>query len=94
MHSADLPRVTLLGARLRQTLDVVAIALLVATEGPARVRELLTLGVPFDVDAAGAFLLALEAAHRRTRVANGCHQRAQVGAQCRQRQATQAIVGP
>lgn len=46
-----------------------AIALLVATEGPARVRELLTLGVPFDVDAAGAFLLALEAAHGRTRVA-------------------------
>ncbi|MEY4376562.1 MAG: hypothetical protein RJB26_1112 [Pseudomonadota bacterium] len=46
-----------------------AVALLVATEGPARVRELLTLGVPFDVDAAGAFLLALEAAHGRTRVA-------------------------
>ncbi len=46
-----------------------AIALLVANEGPARVRELLTLGVPFDVDAAGAFLLALEAAHGRTRVA-------------------------
>ena len=46
-----------------------AIALLVATEGPARVRELLTLGVPFDLDAAGAFLLALEAAHGRTRVA-------------------------
>lgn len=46
-----------------------AIALLVATEGPARVRELLTLGVPFDVDASGAFLLALEAAHGRTRVA-------------------------
>jgi len=45
------------------------IALLVANEGPARVRELLTLGVPFDVDAAGAFLLALEAAHGRTRVA-------------------------
>ena len=46
-----------------------AIALLVANEGPARVRELLTLGVPFDVDDSGAFLLALEAAHGRTRVA-------------------------
>ena len=42
MHSADLPRVTLPGARLRQTLDVVAIALLVASSGLAWMQSSLT----------------------------------------------------
>lgn len=46
-----------------------AVAGLVAAEGPARVRELLALGVPFDLDAAGRFVLSLEAAHGRARVA-------------------------
>ncbi len=46
-----------------------AVALAVAREGPARIRELLDLGVPFDRDATGAFRLSLEAAHGQPRVA-------------------------
>ncbi len=45
------------------------IALMLATEGPGRVRDLLGLGVPFDLDANGEFVLGLEAAHTRPRVA-------------------------
>ena len=36
-------------------------------EGPERVRELITLGVPFDTEA-GAFVATREAAHSRSRV--------------------------
>jgi L-aspartate oxidase len=46
-----------------------AIAALVAEDGPARVRDLLELGVPFDRSADGALSLSLEAAHSRPRVA-------------------------
>jgi L-aspartate oxidase len=46
-----------------------AVALLIATEGPERVRDLLALGVPFDRSADGALSLSLEAAHSRPRVA-------------------------
>jgi len=46
-----------------------AVALLIAREGPARVRDLLTLGVPFDRSPEGALSLSLEAAHSRPRVA-------------------------
>lgn len=45
------------------------IARLIAEEGPARVRDLLTLGVPFDKTEDGALALSLEAAHSRPRVA-------------------------
>ena len=45
------------------------IAMMLATEGPDRVRDLLGLGVPFDLDADGEFVLGLEAAHGRARVA-------------------------
>lgn len=48
--------------------DPVAAALL-AQEGPARVRDLIALGVPFDRTAEGALALSLEAAHSRPRVA-------------------------
>lgn len=42
-------------------------------EGPQRVEEMLTLGVPFDMDAAGRPLLGLEGGHGRRRIvhANG-----------------------
>ena len=46
-----------------------AIADILASEGPSRVRDLLDLGVPFDRDMDGEFLLGLEAAHSRPRVA-------------------------
>ena len=46
-----------------------AIADILAKEGPGRVRDLLDLGVPFDRDMEGNFLLGLEAAHSRPRVA-------------------------
>jgi L-aspartate oxidase len=46
-----------------------AIALLLAEEAPARVRDLAALGVPFDRDASGEFSLSREAAHSRARVA-------------------------
>jgi L-aspartate oxidase len=45
------------------------IAMLIATEGPARVRDLIALGVPFDRTPDGALALSLEAAHSRARVA-------------------------
>ena len=37
-------------------------------EGPARIRELIALGVAFDRDAAGGFLKGLEAAHSYPRI--------------------------
>ena len=45
------------------------VARLIARDGPARVRDLLALGVPFDKSADGALSLSLEAAHSRPRVA-------------------------
>lgn len=45
------------------------IARLIAEDGPARVRDLLALGVPFDRTPEGALALSLEAAHSRPRVA-------------------------
>ena len=45
------------------------IARLIAEEGPARVRDLLELGVPFDRTPDGALALSLEAAHSHPRVA-------------------------
>lgn len=45
------------------------VARLIAEEGPARVRDLLELGVPFDRSADGALSLSLEAAHSFPRVA-------------------------
>ncbi|KCZ90830.1 L-aspartate oxidase [Hyphomonas johnsonii] len=45
------------------------IARLIAEEGPARVRDLVQLGVPFDRTPDGALALSLEAAHSRPRVA-------------------------
>lgn len=46
-----------------------AIARLIAEEGPARVRDLIELGVPFDRTPDGKLALSLEAAHSRPRVA-------------------------
>lgn len=48
--------------------DPAAVALL-TTEGPAAVRALAALGAPFDRQADGGFVLSLEAAHARARVA-------------------------
>jgi L-aspartate oxidase len=45
------------------------IAQLIAEDGPARIRDLLALGVPFDRSPDGALMLSLEAAHSRPRVA-------------------------
>ncbi|MFZ4071248.1 MAG: L-aspartate oxidase [Caulobacterales bacterium] len=45
------------------------IARLIAEAGPACVRELIGLGVPFDRSADGSLSLSLEAAHSRARVA-------------------------
>ncbi|MEZ5952786.1 MAG: L-aspartate oxidase [Hyphomonas sp.] len=45
------------------------VARLIAEEGPARVRDLLALGVPFDRTPDGALALSLEAAHSHPRVA-------------------------
>ncbi|MEL7129696.1 MAG: L-aspartate oxidase, partial [Pseudomonadota bacterium] len=45
------------------------VARLIAEHGPARVRDLLTLGVPFDRTPEGALALSLEAAHSIPRVA-------------------------
>src|SRR5690606_37381531 len=42
---------------------------LLTAEGPARVAELAALGVPFDRDAAGNFVLSREAGHSMARVA-------------------------
>ena len=44
-------------------------AMLVATEGPARVRDLLDIGVAFDKNTDGSLVLSLEAAHSHARVA-------------------------
>ncbi|MEL7039917.1 MAG: L-aspartate oxidase [Pseudomonadota bacterium] len=46
-----------------------AIAKLIAEEGPRRVRDLITLGVPFDRTPEGDLALSLEAAHSHPRVA-------------------------
>ncbi len=45
-----------------------AIAQLIAREGPARVMDLIALGVPFDRTETGALAQSLEAAHSRPRV--------------------------
>src|SRR6185369_1546515 len=45
-----------------------AIARLIASEGPARVMDLVALGVPFDRTPEGALAQSLEAAHSRPRV--------------------------
>ena len=45
------------------------IARMIAEDGPARVRDLITLGVPFDRTPDGALALSLEAAHSHPRVA-------------------------
>jgi L-aspartate oxidase len=45
------------------------IAMLIATEGPARVRDLLEIGVPFDKNPDGSLALSMEAAHSHARVA-------------------------
>jgi L-aspartate oxidase len=45
------------------------IAMLIATEGPARVRDLLEIGVPFDKNPDGSLSLSMEAAHSHARVA-------------------------
>lgn len=45
-----------------------AVALLIAQEAPARVDDLLALGVPFDRTAGGELALSLEAAHSQPRV--------------------------
>ena len=45
------------------------IARLIAEEGPARVRDLVALGVPFDRTPDGQLALSLEAAHSHPRVA-------------------------
>src|SRR6185436_1666309 len=45
-----------------------AIAQLIAREGPARVMDLIALGVPFDCTPNGALAQSLEAAHSRPRV--------------------------
>jgi L-aspartate oxidase len=45
------------------------VARLIAEDGPARVRDLLELGVPFDRTADGELALSLEAAHSKARVA-------------------------
>ncbi|MBL9095523.1 MAG: L-aspartate oxidase [Alphaproteobacteria bacterium] len=45
-----------------------AIAHLIANEAPARIEDLARLGVPFDRDAKGNFVLGREAAHSRNRI--------------------------
>ena len=70
LHPADSP-----GEHAADTLAVGAglveptIARLIAEDGPARVRDLLSLGVPFDRTEDGALALSLEAAHSHPRVA-------------------------
>ena len=44
------------------------IARIIATEASARITDLASLGVPFDRDAAGHFVLGREAAHCRNRI--------------------------
>ncbi|MCF6274365.1 MAG: L-aspartate oxidase [Robiginitomaculum sp.] len=45
------------------------VAMILASEGPDRVRDLMKYGVEFDTDPRGDLVLALEAAHGRPRVA-------------------------
>lgn len=45
------------------------VAKLIAESGPARVRDLLEMGVPFDRTADGELALSMEAAHSKARVA-------------------------
>jgi L-aspartate oxidase len=45
------------------------VARLIAEDGPARVRDLIAIGVPFDRTPDGALALSLEAAHSHARVA-------------------------
>ena len=45
------------------------IAMILASEGPDRVRDLMKYGVEFDMDQRGDLILSLEAAHGRPRVA-------------------------
>ncbi|MBA2127276.1 L-aspartate oxidase [Hyphomicrobium methylovorum] len=45
-----------------------AVAKIVAHEGPDRIRDLLTYGVPFDRDLEGHYILSKEAAHSEKRV--------------------------
>lgn len=45
------------------------IAMILASEGPDRVRDLIKFGVPFDTDERGDLVVSLEAAHSRPRVA-------------------------
>ncbi|MEE9272805.1 MAG: L-aspartate oxidase [Robiginitomaculum sp.] len=45
------------------------IAMILASEGPQRVRDLIKFGVEFDMDERGNFIMGLEAAHGRARVA-------------------------
>jgi len=45
------------------------VAMILASEGPARVRDLMQYGVEFDTDPRGDLVLSLEAAHGRPRVA-------------------------
>ncbi len=44
------------------------IARIIATEAPARIEDLARLGVPFDSDARGNFVLGREAAHGKNRI--------------------------
>ncbi|MFA5509169.1 MAG: FAD-dependent oxidoreductase [Vulcanimicrobiota bacterium] len=61
LHAADTM------AASRQLADVQAVRVL-TTEGPERVRELLSEGMPFDRDMDGQAIFGLEAAHSRARV--------------------------
>lgn len=61
LHAADTM------AASRQLADVQAVRVL-TTEGPERVRELLSEGMPFDRGADGQAIFGLEAAHSRARV--------------------------
>ena len=45
------------------------VAATIASEGPARLQELIDLGIPFDRDSNGQLSLSLEAAHSHARVA-------------------------
>ena len=45
------------------------VAVTIASEAPARLQELIDLGIPFDRDSGGRLLLSLEAAHSHARVA-------------------------
>ncbi len=63
LHALDTHRA---GAGLTQAERVE----ILASEGPARVRELVRMGVRFDREASGALALGLEGAHSRRRIAH------------------------